>query len=65
MARKIRNIVLLGMALEGLFHNLQQGVGDRATIKLAYAMDGNKPTNKRKKVKLARKANLNNRKYLK
>ena len=65
MARNIRNIGILGMALGGLFHNLQQGVRDRTTIKITYAMDGSKPTNKRKKVKLARKANLNNRKYIK
>ena len=65
MAKNIRNIGILGMALGRLFHNLQQGVRDRTTIKLTYATGGSKPTNKRKKVKLARKANLNNRKYLK
>lgn len=60
-----RNMGIIGYVLAGLFHNLQQGVRDKTTIKQSYATDGSKPTNRRKKVKLARKANLNNRKYLK
>ena len=59
-----RHIGILGTAF-GLFGGLQRQVREETTVKLTYATDGSKPTNKRKKVKLARKANLNNRKYLK
>ena len=59
-----RHIGILRTAF-GLFGGLQRQVREKTTIKITYAMDGSKPTNKRKKVKLARKANLNNRKYLK